>query len=32
MPSNEEVNKKVEYSLDWMRIKDDELYFGANNK
>lgn len=32
MPTNEMVSKKIEYGLDWMRIKDEELYFGPNNK
>ena len=32
IPPNSQVEKKLEYSLDWLSVKDDMLYYGPNNK
>ena len=32
MPSNEEVSKNAEYALDWLRMKDEDIIYGQNNK
>lgn len=32
MPTNEKVSQNAEYSLDWLRIKDEDIIYGPNNK
>lgn len=32
MPSNEEVSRNAEYALDWLRMKDEDIIYGQNNK
>ena len=32
MPENEEVSRNAEYALDWLRVKDEDIIYGPNNK
>ena len=32
MPSNEVMSENAEYALDWLRVKDEDIIYGPNNK